>query len=178
MFIDFFTIFLETSPARRPPYKPTLGGPRPPPEIIPAGENVNNAFVAIFLRNLFEIFENFLKIFKEFVFFVQKRKNWMLDLLNFFKNMINKSIFSIFVKIFFENFRNFKKNFLIFLIFLKIFCKFVKNFCKNFYKIFWIFFENFFENVFPPRKKSWLRPCHLGVPPPWPQSGRCVIAFK
>ena len=30
----------------------------------------DNAFFAIFLRNLFKIFENFLKISQEFVFFV------------------------------------------------------------------------------------------------------------
>ena len=134
-FIDFFTIFLKTSPAsgglrpRNPSRGDRLTSPplvdlASPPRKIPAGANVNNVFFAIFLRNLFKIFENFLKMSKEFVFFVQTPKNWMLGLLNFLKNKLKKAIFSIFVMKFFENF-------------LKI----------------------FLQKCSPAPKKSWLRPC-------------------
>ena len=95
-FIDFFTNFLKTSPAsgglrpsepptRRPPYKPSLGGPRFPPEKIPAGDNVNNAFFAIFLRNLFRIFENFRNFLKIFLNFLNIFSNFFKFFNNFYK---------------------------------------------------------------------------------------------
>ena len=148
----FFTNFLKHSPGsgglctpeshlRRPPCKPSPGGP--PPRKIPAGANVNNTFFAISLRNLLKFFQNFLKISKDYAFFVQSRKYSMLGFLNFLKNMLRKSIFSIFIKNFLTilwKFYTFFKNILYFL-----------NIFANFLNIFWKFF---WKSVSPPPKKN------------------------
>ena len=126
-------------PTRRPPYKPSLGGPLFPPEKIPAGANVNNAFFAIFLRNLFEIFENFLKISKECVFRPNAQK-LNVGFVKFFDKYAQKSIFSNFINKIFIPFLKFCWKF------RKIFSKIFRNFVENFLEILLHIFENFFEN--------------------------------